>query len=113
MASPTKTLLLAAFGAVLALPVCAQTMAAPKAPDATGPQTAVPAPLGNGRADTPGGSARNGVIAPPPTTGTPVIRPSTNSRMPVVRPPAHGTTTSRMPVITPPGSTGNSPVVPK
>jgi hypothetical protein len=36
----------------------------------TGPQSAVPAPLPPGAgADTPGGSARNGVIAPPGTPG--------------------------------------------
>ena len=36
----------------------------------TGPQSAVPTPLPPGaRADTPGGSARNGVIAPPGTPG--------------------------------------------
>ena len=35
-----------------------------------GPQSAVPAPLPPGsRADTPNGSARNGVIAPPGTPG--------------------------------------------
>jgi hypothetical protein len=36
----------------------------------TGPQSAVPTPLPPGlKADTPGGSARNGVIAPPGTPG--------------------------------------------
>ena len=36
----------------------------------TGPQSVVPTPLPPGvKADTPGGSARNGVIAPPGTPG--------------------------------------------
>ena len=77
------------------LPSRSETMAvqdrqtpAPAIPDGSGPQTAVPAPRLGGRADTPGGSARNGVIRPPPTGGsTPVIRPRTNGAMPVIPPP--------------------------
>ncbi len=69
-------------------------------PDSSGPQTAVPAPA-PGRADVPGGSARNGVIKPPA---------GTRSTMPVIRPPAAGAT----PVLRPPGSAGNpAPVQPK
>ena len=68
----------------------------------TAPQTAVPAPLSPGAgADTPGGSARSGVIRPPPAAGDPGM---TRSAPPV------GT----MPVIPPPGTAGNNAhVVPK
>ncbi len=56
-------------------------------PDASGAQTAVPAPRANGNADTPGGSARNGIIQPPSMTGsTPVITPRTQGAMPVIPP---------------------------
>ena len=79
-----------------ALPALAQPN-----PDSSGPQTAVPTPAPQGRADVPGGSAQNGVIKPPV---------GTTSAMPVIRPPATGTT----PVLRPPGSTGSqAPVQPK
>jgi hypothetical protein len=67
------------------------------APDSSGPQTGVPAPLPAGTADVPGGSARNGVIKPPDSVPT----------MPIVQPPAHGT----MPIIPPPGTPDNAPHV--
>ncbi len=61
----------------------------------TGPQAAVPAPLPPGSdADTPGGSARNGVIAPPPTGGDPGINRGAPGAgafgTPVIRPPGTG-----------------------
>ncbi|WP_158742023.1 hypothetical protein [Acidisphaera sp. L21] len=87
---PTALILVAALA--IASPALAQP--AKPAPDSSGPQTIVPAPRPNGQADTPGGSARNGIIQPPPTTGS----------MPVVQPPAHGA----MPVIHPPGASGNA-----
>ncbi len=66
-------------------------------PDSSGPQTAVPAPAPGGTADVPGGSARNGVITPPPTGGTmPVVPPPVPGRTPVIRPP--DTTTGPQPV---------------
>ena len=70
----------------------------------SGPQTAVPAPLPPGsRADTPGGSARNGVIAPPPTSSDTGINKGALPRG-----------TEPMPVIRPPGTAGgNQQVVPK
>jgi hypothetical protein len=60
--------------------------------DASGPQTAMPAPVSKGQADVPGGSSRNGVITPPPTTsaGMPTIKPRTPGRMPVITPPGTG-----------------------
>lgn len=75
----------------------------PAAPG-SGPQTAVPAPLPPGAgADTPGGSARGGVIPPPPTSGDAAINKGAPS------PGAFPT-----PVIPPPGATGgNDRVVPK
>ena len=83
-----------------------QAAATPPAPspDASGPQTAVPAPLPPGSgADTPGGSARKGVIVPPPVSHDPGINRGT--------PP---TGTFPMPVIRPPGTAGgNQQVVPK
>ncbi len=68
----------------------------------SGPQTAAPAPLPPGTgADTPGGTARNGVISPPPAAGDAGINQGA---------PQAGT----MPVIPPPGTPGNAPrVVPK
>ena len=71
---------------------------------ASGPQTAVPAPLPPGAgADTPGGSARKGVIAPPPTASDQGINRG-----------APSTGTFPMPVIRPPGAPGgNEQVVPK
>ena len=68
----------------------------------SGSQTAVPAPLPpSAGADTPGGSARNGVIRPPPVAG--------DTGMTSGAPPV-GT----MPVIPPPGTAGgNQRVVPK
>lgn len=68
----------------------------------SGPQTAAPAPLPPGSgADTPGGSARSGVIRPPPSVGDPDL----NKGAP---------TTGTMPVIPPPGAPGGSgAVVPK
>lgn len=90
----------------LALSVAAARGQAVKAPSKgdSGPQTAVPAPLPPGTgADTPGGSARNGVIAPPPTSTDPGINRGA---------PPRGT--EPMPVIRPPGTAGgNSQVVPK
>ena len=70
----------------------------------SGPQTAVPAPLPPGsRADTPGGSAKNGVITPPPTSSDSGINRGA---------PPRGT--EPMPVIRPPGTAGgNQQVVPK
>ena len=70
----------------------------------TGPQTAVPAPLPPGSgADTPGGSARNGIIQPPSTSADPGINRGA---------PTSGT--GAMPVIRPPGATGgNQEVIPK
>ena len=69
------------------------------APDSSGPQTAIPAPRPGGDADTPGGSAKNGVIEPPATgTGRSVMTP---------RPGAGGS----MPVIPPPGTAANQPSV--
>jgi len=70
----------------------------------SGPQTAVPAPLPPGAgADTPGGSARGGLIAPPPASGDPGINKGA---------PRAGSDT--MPVIPPPGAPGGNPrVVPK
>lgn len=79
-----------------AVPAMAQQGAKP-APDSSGPQTAVPAPLPTGTADVPGGSARNGVIKPPDSAGT----------MPIVAPPVRGS----MPVIPPPGTPDNAPHV--
>lgn len=65
-----------------------------------GSQQAVPAPLPPGSdADTPGGSARNGVIRPP-ATGDQAIRHT---------PPRTGMT----PVIPPPGTNGDGNTVPK
>ena len=70
----------------------------------SGPQAATPVPLPPGAgADTPGGSARNGVIAPPPPAGDSAI----NQGAP--RAGAPGAM-----VIPPPGSPGGDPrVVPK
>lgn len=71
---------------------------------ASGPQSATPAPLPPGtRADTPGGSARDGVIAPPAVAGdSDIIKGAPGAR-------ALGT-----PVIPPPGTPGGDPkVVPK
>ena len=70
----------------------------------SGPQTAAPAPLAPGAgADTPGGSARNGGIAPPSVSGDPGMNKGA---------PAAGT--EPMPVIRPPGTSGgNDQVVPK
>lgn len=72
--------------------------------NASGPQTAVPTPLPPGaKPDTPGGSARGGVIAPPATTGDPAINKG-----------APGAAAGGTPVIPPPGSPGGNPsVVPK
>ena len=72
--------------------------------DETGPQTAVPAPLPPGSgADTPGGSARNGIIRPPPVSGDPGINRG-----------APGAGAGSMPVIRPPGTPGgNQEVIPK
>ncbi len=61
----------------------------------SGPQTAVPAPLPPGSgADTPGGSAKNGVITPPPTSSDSGINrgapPRGTEPMPVIRPPGTG-----------------------
>lgn len=62
----------------------------------SGPQTAAPTPLPPGTAaDTPGGTARNGVIAPPPTAGDPGMNRGA---------PQAGT----MRVIPPPGTAGNA-----
>lgn len=58
-------------------------------PDATAPQTAVPAPVPP-PADTPGGAARNGVIAPPEggTAGSVIAPPASGpDPMPLIRPP--------------------------
>jgi hypothetical protein len=76
----------------LALPARSQTTAPVQhklAPDATGPQTAIPAPRPGGDADVPGGSAKNGVIQPPATgPGRSVMTPREDgSTMPVIRPP--------------------------
>ena len=72
---------------------------ATRVPDGSGPQTAIPAPRPGGDADTPGGSAKNGVIQPPATgTGGSVMTP---------RP---GMARS-MPVIPPPGTAANQPSV--
>jgi hypothetical protein len=65
---------------------------APSSRNTTGPQTVIPTPLPPGSgADTPGGSAQNGVIRPPPVSGDPGINrgvPATNAEtMPVIRPP--------------------------
>lgn len=81
----------------------AQTTAAPST-NATGPQTVIPTPLPPGSgADTPGGSARNGVIRPPPVSGDPGINRG-----------APATNTGAMPVIRPPGTPGNNQgVIPK
>jgi Uncharacterized protein conserved in bacteria (DUF2171) len=71
----------------------------------SGPQTAAPAPLPpSAGADTPGGSARGGVIATPPTAGDAEINKSA---------PRAGS--DAMPVIPPPGApgSGNPRVVPK
>lgn len=77
---------LVTVGFVVGVPSDAQ--AAP--PDSSGPQTSVPAPLPSGQADVPGGSARNGVIKPPPTGGTmPVVQPPTQGRTPVIKPPGN------------------------
>jgi hypothetical protein len=69
-----------------------------------GPQTAVPAPLPPGSgADTPGGSAKNGIIRPPPVSGDPGINRG-----------APGAGAGSMPVIRPPGTLGgNQEVIPK
>jgi hypothetical protein len=77
---------------------------APATADASGPQSAVPAPLPPGaRADTPGGSARNGVIAPPPAAGDHDINKG-----------APGAAALGTPVIRPPGSPGgDTRVIPK
>ncbi len=67
------------------------------------PQSAVPAPLPPGSADTPGGSARNGVIKPPPVAGDTEINKG-----------APGAGALGTPVIPPPGTAGHEPnVVPK
>lgn len=68
----------------------------------SGPQTVAPAPLPPGTAaDTPGGSARGGVIPPPPAAGDAAINKGAPS-------------TGPMPVIPPPGSPGGNPrVVPR
>jgi len=68
----------------------------------SGPQIVAPAPLPPGAtADTPGGTARNGVISPPPAAGDAGINRGA---------PQAGV----MPVIPPPGTPGNAPrVVPK
>jgi hypothetical protein len=68
-----------------------QAVVAPSRGD-SGPQTALPAPLPPGSgADTPGGSARKGVIVPPPVSPDSGINrgvPSTGKfPMPVIRPP--------------------------
>jgi len=70
----------------------------------SGPQTAIPAPRPPGSgADTPGGSARSGVIAPPPAAGDAAINRG-----------APGAAAGTMPVIPPPGAPGgNQRVVPK
>ena len=83
---------------VLGAPAYAQT------PNASGPQTAVPAPLPPGSgADTPGGSSRNGVIAPPSVAGDAGINKG-----------APGANALGTPVIPPPGTAGRDPaVVPK
>ena len=74
---------------------------APATTGSTGQQSATPAPLPSG-ADTPGGSARNGVIAPPATAGDSGIHQV---------PPNTGAPGL---VIPPPGSTGTNPaIVPK
>lgn len=70
----------------------------------SGPQTVAPTPLPPGTgADTPGGSARSGVIPPPPAAGDAAINKG-----------APGAGTATMPVIPPPGTPGgNQRVVPK
>lgn len=89
----------AAFAAATLLACSASHGQTTAAPDASGPQTATPAPRTDGRADVPGGSARDGVVAPPSTGGI----------MPVIPPPAAST----MPVIPPGGGTPAAPVQPK
>ena len=77
----------------LAIPPAHSQVTAPGphklAPDATGPQTTIPAPRPGGDADVPGGSAKNGVIQPPSTgPGRSVMTPGAgSSTMPVIRPP--------------------------
>ncbi len=92
-----------AAGLAIALPAAAQTAppAPLGAPDASGAQAARPAPRQNpATADVPGGSARDGVILPPPVGGP----------AEVIAPPAQGT----MPVIPPPGTPrGQADPVPK
>lgn len=70
----------------------------------SGPQSAAPAPLPPGaRADTPGGSSRHGVIAPPSAVGDQEINKG-----------APGAGALGTPVIPPPGTPGGNPkVVPK
>lgn len=95
-----------AFALTLAVSIAAAHGAAIVAPSKgnSGPQTAVPAPLPPGSgADTPGGSARKGIIVPPPVSRDPGINKGT--------PPAGR---FPMPVIRPPGTAGgNQRVVPK
>ena len=58
------------------------------APGSSKQQTLVPAPRPNGQADTPNGSAKNGIIRPPPIGGaTSVIPPPSRGAMPVIPPP--------------------------
>lgn len=97
-----RTAIASGFAAAILLPGAAawsQSSTKP-APDSSSPQMAVPAPHTGSQADTPGGSAKDGVIRPPSTGGV----------TPVIRPPANGT----MPVIPPAGTPNNkSGVVPK
>ncbi len=76
---------------------------APPTTGSTGaPQQVTPPPLPGGSADTPGGAARNGVIAPP----APAADAAINRGAPA--------TTLGTPIIPPPGSPGGNPaVVPK
>ncbi len=62
---------------------------------ASGPQAATPTPQPPGKADTPGGAARNGVVSPPAVTGDREINRG-----------APGTSSLGTPVITPPGTDG-------
>ncbi len=58
--------------------------------DSSGPQSAVPPPALQGRPDVPGGSAFNGVIAPPSAAPMRTIKPGAAGRMPVIKPPGTG-----------------------
>ena len=88
------------IGAAIAV---ALTAGATHAQTASAPQTVVPTPLPpSANPDTPGGAARNGVIAPP--------APGADAEINRDAPPTSAVT----PIIPPPGSPGGNPsVVPK